>query len=459
MFENLTDRLQDIFGKMGRKGKLTEEDVDQAMREVKLAMLEADVNFKVVKEFIKRLKERAVGAEVLQSLSPAQQVIKIVNEELVAMLGEPGKLDYGSRSPAVLLLVGLQGSGKTTTAAKLALYLRKQGLHPLLVAADVYRPAAIDQLVTLGKGLNIPVYAEDPQNNPVDIAERGLQHARQNGASVVIVDTAGRLHIDDDMMDEVATIRMRVDPTEVILVADAMTGQDAVRVAEEFNARVPLSGMILTKIDGDARGGAALSIRAVTGIPLKFLATGEKPDALEPFYPDRLASRILGMGDMLSLIERAEQTMDQSQGEAMDKKLRTGSFDLDDFLKQLQQIKKMGPLTQIIGMIPGMRNLTKGADLSQIDDNQIKRVEAIISSMTLQERRDPNVLNASRRRRIATGSGTSVQELNALLSQFKQMQKMMKQFSNGRMPNIPGLGGGSGGGGGIKGAAARGLRR
>ncbi|MCA1599778.1 MAG: NUDIX domain-containing protein, partial [Chloroflexi bacterium] len=310
-----------------------------------------------------------------------------------------------------------------------ALYLRKQGLHPLLVAADVYRPAAIDQLVTLGKGLNIPVYAEDPQNNPVDIAERGLQHARQNGASVVIVDTAGRLHIDDDMMDEVATIRMRVDPTEVILVADAMTGQDAVRVAEEFNARVPLSGMILTKIDGDARGGAALSIRAVTGIPLKFLATGEKPDALEPFYPDRLASRILGMGDMLSLIERAEQTMDQSQGEAMDKKLRTGSFDLDDFLKQLQQIKKMGPLTQIIGMIPGMRNLTKGADLSQIDDNQIKRVEAIISSMTLQERRDPNVLNASRRRRIATGSGTSVQELNALLSQFKQMQKMMKQFS------------------------------
>jgi len=435
MFENLTDRLQDIFGKMGRKGKLTEEDVDQAMREVKLAMLEADVNFKVVKDFIKRLKERAVGVEVLQSLSPAQQVIKIVNEELVAMLGEPGKLDYGSRSPAVFMLVGLQGSGKTTTAAKLALYLRKQGLHPLLVAADVYRPAAIDQLVTLGKGLNIPVYAEDPQNNPVGIAERGLQHARQNGASVVIVDTAGRLHIDD-----------------------AMTGQDAVRVAEEFNARVPLSGMILTKIDGDARGGAALSIRAVTGIPLKFLATGEKPDALEPFFPDRMASRILGMGDMLSLIERAEQTFDQTQGEAMEKKLRQGSFDLDDFLKQLQQIKKMGPLTQLMEMIPGMRNLTKGADVPQIDDKQIQRVEAIISSMTVQERRDPNILNASRRRRIAAGSGTSVQELNALLSQFKQMQKMMKQFSSGRMPNIPGLGRG-GGGNGIKGAGAGALAR
>ena len=436
MFENLTDRLQDIFGKMGRKGKLTEQDVDQVMREVKLAMLEADVNFKVVKDFIKRLKERAIGAEVLQSLSPAQQVVKIVNEELIAMLGEPGKLDYGSRSPAVLMLVGLQGSGKTTTAAKLGLYLRKQGLHPLLVAADVYRPAAVDQLITLGKNLNLPVYHEPPGSDPVAICDNAVRYARQNGNSVLILDTAGRLHINDEMMDEVAAIRMRVDPTEVLLIADAMTGQDAVRVAEEFNARVPLSGLILTKVDGDARGGAALSIRSVTGIPLKFLSVGEKPDQLEPFYPDRLASRILGMGDMLSLIERAEETFDQKQGEALERKLRAGGFDLEDFLQQLQQIKKMGPLSQILEMIPGMRNLTRNADMPQVDDAQLKRVEAIINSMTIAERRNPAILDASRRRRIAKGSGTTVQEINALLNQFKQMQKMMKQLSAGRMPKM-----------------------
>src|ERR671932_230622 len=409
MFENLTDRLQDIFGKMGRKGKLTEQDVDEVMREVKLAMLEADVNFKVV---------------------------KIFNEELIAMLGEPGKLDYGSRSPAVIMLVGLQGSGKTTTAAKLGLYLRKQGLHPLLVAADVYRPAAVDQLITLGKNLNLHVYHEPPGSNPVAICENAVRHARQNGHSVLILDTAGRLHINDEMMDEVATIRMRVDPTEVILIADAMTGQDAVRVAEEFNARVPLSGLILTKVDGDARGGAALSIRSVTGIPLKFLSVGEKPDQLEPFYPDRLASRILGMGDMLSLIERAEATFDQKQGEALERKLRAGGFDLEDFLQQLQQIKKMGPLSQILEMIPGMRNLTRNADMPQVDDAQIKRIEAIISSMTIAERRNPAILDASRRRRIAKGSGTTVQELKALINQFKQMQKMMKQLSAGRMPKM-----------------------
>jgi len=436
MFENLTDRLQDIFGKMGRKGKLTEQDVDEVMREVKLAMLEADVNFKVVKDFIKRLKERAIGAEVLQSLSPAQQVVKIVNEELIAMLGEPGKLDYGSRSPAVLMLVGLQGSGKTTTAAKLGLYLRKQGLHPLLVAADVYRPAAVDQLITLGKNLSLPVYHEPPGSNPVAICDNAVRFAKQNGHSVLILDTAGRLHINDEMMDEVAAIRMRVDPTEVLLIADAMTGQDAVRVAEEFNARVPLSGLILTKVDGDARGGAALSIRSVTGIPLKFLSVGEKPDQLEPFYPDRLASRILGMGDMLSLIERAEATFDQKQGEALERKLRAGGFDLEDFLQQLQQIKKMGPLSQILEMIPGMRNLTRNADMAQVDDSQIKRIEAIISSMTIAERRNPAILDASRRRRIAKGSGTTVQEINALLTQFKQMQKMMKQLSAGRMPKM-----------------------
>jgi signal recognition particle subunit SRP54 len=438
MFENLSDRLQDIFGKMGRKGKLSEEDVEQVMREVKLAMLEADVNFKVVRDFINRLKARAVGAEVMQSLSPAQQVVKIVNEELIAMLGEPGKLDYGSRSPAVLMLVGLQGSGKTTTAAKLALFLRRQGLHPLLVAADIYRPAAIDQLITLGKQLNIPVYSELPGSNPVGICENAVRYAKQNGNSVLILDTAGRLHIDDAMMDEVATIRMRVEPTEVILIADAMTGQDAVRVAEEFNARVPLSGLILTKVDGDARGGAALSIRSVTGIPLKFLSVGEKPDQLEQFYPDRLASRILGMGDMLSLIEKAEASFDQNQGEEMERRLRTGHFDLEDFLQQLQQIKKMGPLSQIMEMIPGMRNLTKNANMPQVDDGQLKRVEAIINSMTRAERRDPTILDASRRRRIAAGSGTSVQELNALLGQFRQMQKMMKQFAGGRMPKLLG---------------------
>ncbi len=441
MFENLTDRLQGVFSGMNRKGKLSEADIDTALKEVRMAMLEADVNYKLVKDFNKRLKERATGAEVLQSLSPAQQVIKIVNEELVAMLGEPGKLDYTSRSPAVIMLVGLQGSGKTTTSAKLALWLRKQGVQPLLVAADVYRPAAIDQLVTLGKGLNIPVYSEAPTNSPITIAENGVKHGRANGNSVIIVDTAGRLHIDEDMMDEVAQIRMRVNPTEVILIADAMTGQDAVRVAEEFNARVPLSGLILTKVDGDARGGAALSIRSVTGIPLKFLSVGEKPDQLEQFYPDRLASRILGMGDMLSLIERAEASFDERESEDMERKLRTGGFDLEDFLQQLQQIKKMGPLSQIMEMIPGMRNMVKGANMPQVDDNQLKRVEAIINSMTREERRNPSVLDASRRRRIARGSGTSVQELNALLNQFKQMQKMMKQLSGGRMPKmLSGLG-------------------
>jgi len=438
MFENLTDRLQDVFGRMGRKGKLSEGDIDAALKEVRMAMLEADVNFKLVKEFSRRLKERAQSVEVTESLSPAQQVVKIVNEELVTMLGEPGQLDSTSRSPAVIMMVGLQGSGKTSTSAKLALYLRKQGMTPLLVAADVYRPAAIDQLVTLGKGLGIPVYSESPDHNPVSIAENGVKHAKANGASVVIVDTAGRLHVDDNMMDEVATIRLRVDPTEVILIADAMTGQDAVRVAEEFNARVPLTGLILTKVDGDARGGAALSIRSVTGIPLKFLAVGEKPDQLEPFYPDRLASRILGMGDMLSLIERAEASFDVKNNEAMEKRMRSGGFDLDDFLGQLQQIKKMGPLSQIVEMIPGMRGALKGANVSQIDDGQLKHVEAIISSMTKGERRNPNVLDASRRRRIARGSGTSVQEINTLLNQFKQMQKMMKQLSGGRMPKMLG---------------------
>ena len=433
MFETLTDRLQGIFDKIGRKGKLTEADVQEAMKEVRRALLEADVNFKVVKDFVAKVTERSVGAEVLQSLTPVQQVIKIVNEQLIEMLGEQAHLDFSSASPAVIMLVGLQGSGKTTTSAKLASFLRKRGQSPLLVAADVYRPAAIDQLVTLGKQLNIPVYAETPQSKPLDISRNAIREARQNGNSVVILDTAGRLHIDDEMMDEVAAIRMALQVSEVLLVADAMTGQESVRVAEEFNARLPLSGLILTKMDGDAKGGAALSIRAVTNIPIKFISTGEKLDALEPFYPDRLASRILGMGDMLTLIERAEATMDRAQAEAMEKKLRSNSFTLEDFQAQLQQIKKMGPLSQLVEMM-GMRGMLKASGVEgEIDERPLKKIEAIIGSMTPQERRDPHILNASRKRRIARGSGTQVQDVNQLLAQFREMQNMMKQLTSGRM--------------------------
>jgi signal recognition particle subunit SRP54 len=432
MFETLTDRLQSIFEGIGRKGKLTEADVQEAMKEVRRAMLEADVNFKVVKEFVAKVTERSVGTEVLQALSPVQQVIKIVNEELIAMLGEQSHLNLDG-SPALIMLVGLQGSGKTTTAAKLAHFLRKKGQSPLLVAADVYRPAAIDQLVTLGKQLNIPVYAESPSSKPLDICRNALRQAKQQGNSVVILDTAGRLHIDDAMMDEVAAIRIALQVNEVLLIADAMTGQESVRVAEEFNARLPLSGLILTKMDGDAKGGAALSIRAVTHIPIKFISTGEKTDALEPFYPDRLASRILGMGDVLTLIEKAEATMDRQQAEAMEKKLRTNQFTLEDFLVQLQQIKKMGPLSQIVEMM-GMRGALKASGLDgDIDERPLKQIEAIINSMTREERRSPDILNASRKRRIAKGSGTQVQDVNQLLSQFREMQNMMKQLTSGRM--------------------------
>jgi signal recognition particle subunit SRP54 len=433
MFETLTDRLQGIFDSIGRKGKLTEADVQEAMKEVRRAMLEADVNFKVVKDFIARVSARAVGADVLSALSPVQQVIKIVHEELIAMLGDQAHLDLGNSSPALIMLVGLQGSGKTTTTAKLANFLRKKGQSPLMVAADVYRPAAIDQLVTLGKQLNIPVYAETPQSKPLDISRNAVRQAKQNGNSVVLLDTAGRLHIDDAMMDEVAAIRMALQVNEVLLIADAMTGQESVRVAEEFNARLPLSGLILTKMDGDAKGGAALSIRAVTNIPIKFISTGEKTDALEPYYPDRLASRILGMGDVLTLIERAEETMSRQQAELMEKKLRTNTFNLEDFLAQLQQIKKMGPLSQLVEMM-GMRGMLKAGGLEgELDERPLKQVEAIINSMTPQERRHPEILNASRKRRIAKGSGTQVQDVNQLLTQFRQMQDMMKQLTSGRM--------------------------
>ncbi len=433
MFDNLSDKLQNVFKRLHSKGKLGEKDVDEALREVRLALLEADVSFKVVKHFVARVRERAIGIEVLESLSPAQQVIKIVNEELIALLGEAGKMNLGGTSPIVLMLVGLQGSGKTTTAAKLAMQLRKQGQRPLLVAADVRRPAAIEQLITLGKQLDIPVYSES-SGNPPNICANALKKAKETASGVVILDTAGRLHVDEQMMDELVRIKEKVSPVEVLLVADAMTGQDAVRVAEDFNQRVGLTGLILTKVDGDARGGAALSMRMVTGVPIKYLGVGEKVDAIEPFYPDRLASRILGMGDVLTLIEKAQANFDQKQAAALEKKIRTATFDLEDFLAQLQQVKKMGPLSQVIGMIPGMANMTKNLSAEALGDKQMKKVEAIIYSMTPHERRNPDIIDGRRRRRIANGSGTSAADVNQLLNQFRQMRKMMKAFSGGKMP-------------------------
>lgn len=438
MFDSLTDRLQAVFKQLRGKGRLTEKDVDEALRQVRLALLEADVNFKVVKQFVARVRERAVGVEVLESLSPAQQVVKIVNEELIAVLGEPSKLDL-SGQPVVIMLVGLQGSGKTTTAAKLASLLRRQGHRPLLVAADVRRPAAIQQLVTLGKQLDIPVYTEGSAAPP-SICVNAVKKAKELAASVVILDTAGRLHIDQEMMSEVAEIRRRVSPAEVLLVADSMTGQDAVRVADEFNKAVGLTGLILTKLDGDARGGAALSMRTVTGVPIKYIGVGEKLDALEPFYPDRLASRILGMGDILSLIEKAQETVDKQKAAALEKKLRSATFDLEDFLSQLQQVKSMGSLAQLVEMIPGFGGLRKQLPAEALDDRQLKKVEAIIRSMTPEERRNPDIIGGSRRRRIARGSGTSLQDVNQLLGQFRQMQKMMKMIASGKGPkNVFGM--------------------
>jgi len=431
MFENLSDKLQGVFNKLSRRGVITEADVDAALREVRLALLEADVNYKVVKEFIARVRERAIGVEVTRSLTPAQQVIKIVNEELIHLLGAPAKLDLSGQPPHVIMLVGLQGSGKTTTAAKLALQLRKAGQRPMLVAADTRRPAAITQLQVLGRQLDIPVHSEAQQVPPPKICAHAVQRAKESAYSVVILDTAGRLHIDDELMGELERVKAETRPREVLLVADAMTGQDAVRVAEEFHKRVGLTGLILTKVDGDARGGAALSMRAVTGVPIKYLGVGEKADALEPFQPDRLASRILGMGDVLTLIEKAEMAFDREEALRMEKKLRTATFDLEDFLRQLQQVKKMGPLSQILEMIPGMGGLVKEIPV-EVTDQQLKRIEAIINSMTREERRRPEIMNASRKRRVARGSGTTVQEINQLLSQFRQVQRMMKQLSSGR---------------------------
>lgn len=438
MFESLSDRLQETLGKLAKKGQLTKKDVDDAMKEVRRALLEADVNFKVVKDFVARVRERAIGQDVLKSLSPYQTVIGIVNEELINVLGsEREPLRSPDRPPQVIMLVGLQGSGKTTHAAKLAVHLRKEGRNPVLVAGDVYRPAAVNQLQTLGKQINVPVFDEGIQANPVDIASHGVQFARERGHNPVIVDTAGRLQVDERMMQELVNVKASINPTEILLVADAMTGQEAVGVAEEFHRQLGVTGLILTKMDGDARGGAALSIRAVTGVPIKFIGTGEKVDALEPFYPDRLATRILGMGDVQTLMERARDQTSEEEAERLSKRMMKGSFDLSDFLDQLQKIKKMGPIGDLLGMIPGMGGQLRQVK-DQISDDATKQVEAIIQSMTPYERRHPESISSSRRRRIARGSGTSTSDVNQLLSQFKEMRKMMGQMGNmakkGRMP-------------------------
>jgi len=440
MFESLADRLQAVFQKLNGKGRLGEDDVREAMKQVRLALLEADVNLQVVRDFVAKVSDRAVGEEVSRSLTPSQQVIKIVRNELVALLGEAEvPLAEATLPPTVIMLVGLQGAGKTTHAAKLALHLRKKGKRPLLVAADVYRPAAVTQLESLGKQINIPVYSEGTAAKPTDIVTRALAHARQEHCNYVLIDTAGRLQIDETLMTELSDIVAIAKPDERLLVVDSMIGQEAVRVADEFNKRVTLSGIIFTKVDGDARGGAALSVRAVTGVPIKFLGSGEKIEAgtLEVFHPDRLASRILGMGDVLSLIERAEQSIDQAEAARMQKKLSKGAFDLEDFLASMKQMRQLGPISQILGMLPGMGQLAKASDL--VGEKELQRVEAIILSMTPKERRNPDIIKGSRRVRIANGSGTSEQQVSALLKNFQQMQRVMKQFGgktkNGRMPD------------------------
>lgn len=436
MFENLTDRLQGIFRRLSGRGRLSEKVVDEALREVRLALLEADVNFRVVKAFLNRVRERAVGEEVMRSLTPAQQVVKIVHEALIHTLGEEAvPMNRAPSGPTVIMLVGLQGSGKTTTAAKLALHLRNKGGYPLMVAADLRRPAAVRQLEILGEQLDLPVHSEGTDQEAAQVARRGLQEARQQRRSHVILDTAGRLHIDEELMRELDRVQRAVSPHEVLLVADAMTGQDAVRVAEAFHERLGLSGLVLTKVDGDARGGAALSMRNVTGVPIKFLGVGEKTDALEVFYPDRLASRILGMGDVLSLIERAEAAYTEEEARHLEKKVRKGTFDLQDFLDQLRQLQQMGPLDQLLGMIPGLSSAMRAQDLN-VDERQFRRLEAIILSMTPEERRRPEIIGGSRRRRIARGSGTSLQEVNALLKRFRQYRKLMRRLTKGQAHDI-----------------------
>jgi signal recognition particle subunit SRP54 len=436
MFDALSDRLRDVLGRLTGRGRITEEDVDLAMREVRLALLEADVNYKVVKDFVARVKERAIGRDVIENVNAGQMVVKIVHDELTAILGAGDRTFRLNGSPAVIAMVGLQGSGKTTSSAKLARWIVRQGRQPLLVAADPYRPAAVDQLVTLGKSLDVPVYRAPAGTSVLEIVKGGIAQARQTGRDVVILDTAGRLTVDDALMAEIRELAATVHPTETLLVVDAMSGQEAVNVAEAFRSAVPVTGLVLTKIDGDARGGAALSISAVTGVPVKFIGTGERTDALEVFHPDRLAGRILGMGDVLSLVERAQESYDEKQAEQLADKLRKSSFTLEDFLDQMQQIKKMGPLGSLLEMIPGMGGAAKQAQQA-VDRGELKRTEAIIQSMTPAERRDPQILNASRRRRIARGAGTSLPEVNKLIKQFGEMQRLMRQLGGGRRMPMP----------------------
>lgn len=431
IFEGLADRLQETFKKLRGHGKLTEDDVNEAMRDVRMALLEADVNFKVVKGFIKRVKERAIGQDVLETLTPAQVVIKIVNEELTELMGgTQSRLNISSMPPTVIMMVGLQGAGKTTSAGKLGLSLKKQGKRPVLVAADIYRPAAVKQLQVLGEQLDIPVFSMEPGTDAVTIAKQSIDFANSHANDVVIIDTAGRLHINEELMQELKSIKSEVHPHEILLVVDAMTGQDAVNVAESFNGDLGLDGVVLTKLDGDARGGAALSVKAVTGCPIKFVGMGEKLEALEPFYPDRMASRILGMGDVLSLIEKAQESFDMEEAKKMEKKLRKADFTLDDFLSQMQQVRKLGSFEQIMGMIPGLGGLKKKLGDVDVDLNgkEMKQLEAIIYAMTPKERADVTIINGSRRKRIALGSGTRVQDVNKLIKQFSEMRKMMKKM-------------------------------
>lgn len=443
MFESLADKLQGVFKRLRNKSSLSEQDVNDALREVRLVLLEADVNLRVVKDFIARVRERSIGGQILEGLNPAQQVVKIVNEEMTALLGgEQAPLSFSPRPPTVIMLCGLQGAGKTTHAGKLAAFLRKQGRNPLLVAADIYRPAAIKQLQVVGEQVKVPVFTLGDQIDPAEIARRAVTSAASSGQDVVILDTAGRLQIDQALMDELRRVKAAVNPQETLLVVDAMTGQEAVNVAQGFNDALTVDGFILTKLDGDARGGAALSIKSVAGKPIKFVGVGEKMDALEIFYPDRMASRILGMGDVLTLIEKAEAALDQKKAMELEKKLRQNKFDFEDYLDQMRQMRKLGPLDQILGMIPGLGGNAAKLQGLDINEKQLAHVEAIICSMTLAERREPGLINGSRRRRIAAGSGRSIQEVNRLLTQFDQMKTMMRTLSGqdpGSMPGMPGL--------------------
>jgi signal recognition particle subunit SRP54 len=434
MFDTLSDKLQATLGDLRGHGRLSEEDLSKAMREIRLALLEADVNFQVVKDFVARVRERAAGVEVTKSLTPGQEVVRIVHEELTAIMGQGGsKLAFAGRPPTIILLAGLQGSGKTTTAAKLALLLRKEGKAPALVAADLQRPAAIDQLEQLAKQIQIPIHLDKAAQDPVEVVKEGIEQAKAQGRDVVILDTAGRLHVDEEMMEQLKRVRGASKPHNVLLVLDAMTGQDAVNVADAFSKTIDFDGIVLTKLDGDARGGAALSVKAVTGKPIKLASTGEKLDQLEYFHPDRMASRILGMGDVLTLIERAEAAAEKDEQEEMERRLRQGRFTFDDFLQAYKMMRRMGPMKNVVAMIPGLGKQLQGIDM---DDRELGRVEAIVLSMTAEERSRPEIIKGSRRARIAAGSGTSVQQVNQLLNARKQMEKMMKQFGKGKMPNI-----------------------